>query len=376
MAANWILDTRRLAGRIAKTVLPRPVVRWIQRMRGRPEVSASSDDQRGIERPLTLTPAPGPASARMDMKPLILMYHRIAEDPVDYWGLSVSPAHFEEQLRVLRQTRRPFPLTEFVRKLLDGTLPADAVTVTFDDGYVDNLTAGLPRLQAADVPATVFLATGLLDRLEPFWWDELANRILLENGPKHIEIAVGDTPLAIDLGDDPWTRESGAAVSADRRQALEAIYHPVRRLDEAQRRAFMSRLRSLLPGLRDEPARLGRAMTGGEVRALIAGGLVGIGAHTVTHALMPELDPAACQHELLVSKLACEAFAGAPVTAFAYPFGEYSAHTCEAVRSAGFAFACSTGRAPRLDASEPFALRRVYITDLNGDAFEQRLRAA
>ena len=54
-----------------------------------------------------------------------------------------------------------------------GTLPLDAVALTFDDGYVDNLVFGKPRLEAADLPATVFLATGYIDRFEPFWWDEL-----------------------------------------------------------------------------------------------------------------------------------------------------------------------------------------------------------
>ena len=108
-------------------------------------------------------------------KPLILMYHRIADEPIDYWGLAVSPVRFEEHLRVLRRTRHPLPLAEFFRKLIAGTLPQTAVALTFDDGYVDNLVAGKPRLAAADVPATVFLTTGYLDRLEPFWWDELAS---------------------------------------------------------------------------------------------------------------------------------------------------------------------------------------------------------
>jgi peptidoglycan/xylan/chitin deacetylase (PgdA/CDA1 family) len=306
------------------------------------------------------------------------MYHRIAEDAVDYWGLAVSPAHFEEQLRVLRRTRRPLPLTEFVRRLVDGTLPPDAVTLTFDDGYVDNLVAGLPRLEASDVSATVFLATGFLSRPGPFWWDELANRVLLEKAPKSFEIAIDGKPIAIDFADDASAREDGSATapSNSRRQALETIYHPIRRLDEEERGAVMDRLRSLLPGLRDEPARLGRPMTCDEVRALIAGGLVSIGAHTVTHPLMPELAPAACRHELAASKLACEALAGAPVTAFAYPFGEYSAATCKTVRDAGFTFACSTGRAPAVAACDLFALRRIYITNLNGDAFEERLRTA
>ena len=97
-------------------------------------------------------------------KPLILMYHRIADQPVDNWDLSVSPAHFEEHLRVIRRTRHPLPLTEFVKDHMAGTLRPDAVALTFDDGYVDNLVSGKPRLAAADVPATVFLATGFLDR--------------------------------------------------------------------------------------------------------------------------------------------------------------------------------------------------------------------
>src|ERR1700691_5876406 len=133
-------------------------------------------------------------------RPLILMYHRIADAPVDYWGLAVSPARFEVHLSILRRTRHPLPLLEFVDRLVAGTLPPDAVALTFDDGYVDNLAAGLPRLAAADVPATVFLATGFLDRLEPFWWDELARLILLEPGPKRFEVAMHGQPLCFEIG--------------------------------------------------------------------------------------------------------------------------------------------------------------------------------
>jgi hypothetical protein len=51
-------------------------------------------------------------------KPLILMYHRIADDPIDPWALAVSPLHFEEQLDVLRRTRHPFLLTDFERHMI------------------------------------------------------------------------------------------------------------------------------------------------------------------------------------------------------------------------------------------------------------------
>src|SRR5579872_376216 len=100
--------------------------------------------------------------------PLVLLYHRIAVTPFDPWGLAVSPRHFEEHLDVLRRTRRPIPLTDFIRRFKSGTLPNNAVAVTFDDGYVDNLTEGKPRLAAADVPATIFLATGYLGQTSEF----------------------------------------------------------------------------------------------------------------------------------------------------------------------------------------------------------------
>src|ERR1700722_8811521 len=102
-------------------------------------------------------------------QPEILMYHRIAEETIDPWALAVSPIHFEQQLDVLRRTRYPILLSDFVRRLLAGTLPRNAVSVTFDDGYVDNLLSGKPRLSAADVPAIEFLPTGYLGRQGEAW---------------------------------------------------------------------------------------------------------------------------------------------------------------------------------------------------------------
>src|SRR6516165_2586329 len=77
-------------------------------------------------------------------RPLILMYHRIADEPVDPWWLSVSPTYFEEHLRVIRRSRHVLPLWKFIKDTRAGTLRPDAVALTFDDGYVDNLTFGKP----------------------------------------------------------------------------------------------------------------------------------------------------------------------------------------------------------------------------------------
>ena len=107
---------------------------------------------------------------RLPGRAAVLAYHRVAPVDVDPWELAVTPAHFAEQLAVLRDRGT-------VRRL--DELLADSVTtrvrtaraqfaVTFDDGYVDNLDAALPMLEAHDAPATVFIAPGLLGR-SSYW---------------------------------------------------------------------------------------------------------------------------------------------------------------------------------------------------------------
>lgn len=305
------------------------------------------------------------------------MYHRIADEPVDNWSLAVSSAHFEEHLSVLRRTRYPLPLAEFVRKLIDGTLPPNAVAVTFDDGYLDNLVAGKPLLAAADVPATVFLATGYLGRPGEIWSDELAKLILFGTGHQSIELVFREKAISFKLGTKSPVRENGTlrAARLKRRQAtLIEIWEVLRRLEDDERKAPMAELRSKIE-VRNYRASPGRAMTSEEVLTLIKDGLVTIGAHTVTHPVLPALEAEACYREIKESKLACEALIGAPVQSFAYPYGRFDDKSRSAVKTAGFTFACSTRYGPAFATSDTFALPRIHVSNIHGDAFEMLLRS-
>lgn len=309
-------------------------------------------------------------------QPLILMYHRIADEPVDNWDLSVSPAHFEEHLRVIRRIRHALPLTEFVKRHTAGTLRPDAVALTFDDGYVDNLFSGRPRLAAADIPATVFLATGYLDRPGEFWWDELARLVLLESGPPSLELMIGGEAVHFDLSTESLPRDGTkqAALMTRRRAVLTEIWQAVRRMEDEERELTMVQLRSIFSN-RSYRGDRGRAMTSDEVRRLVTDGLITIGAHTVTHPILPELEASACERELVESKLACETLIGAPVTGFAYPFGDLDAKSRAAVIAAGFGFACSARRGPTIATSDVFGLPRIHVRNCGGDGFEQALRS-
>jgi peptidoglycan/xylan/chitin deacetylase (PgdA/CDA1 family) len=94
--------------------------------------------------------------------PAILMYHRVAAVQQDPWDLAVSPDTFEQQLAYLKRNNTTMALDKLVQGLRGGKLPDNAVAITFDDGYRDNLVQAKPLLAHYGLPATLFLATGLV----------------------------------------------------------------------------------------------------------------------------------------------------------------------------------------------------------------------
>jgi peptidoglycan/xylan/chitin deacetylase (PgdA/CDA1 family) len=113
---------------------------------------------------------------------IILLYHRVAELPLDPQLLSVTPQHFAEHLDVMRKCGRASHISGLSRALESRNGKPCVIAVTFDDGYADNLYGAKPLLEHYDVPATVFVTAGYLGSQREFWYDEL-ERILLHTGP-------------------------------------------------------------------------------------------------------------------------------------------------------------------------------------------------
>jgi peptidoglycan/xylan/chitin deacetylase (PgdA/CDA1 family) len=277
--------------------------------------------------------------------PAILMYHRIATPDVDPWGLSVSPERFAEQVQALRARRTMLSMDAFVARLRSGDLPHDAVALTFDDGYLDNLLRAKPILEAADIPATVFLTTGRIGTGKEFWWDELARMVLSRAEPLSASVTVDANGLQIDL--PPIDREMEPRVTWrawDRPvTAREATYQMFWRVLQGcapeRREKAMAELRRLFGSTRPNPGDL--PMSAADVRRLVSG-RISIGAHGCTHQLLTSLPAAARVEEIQRSRAEAEALSALPVTGFTYPHGDRDAETIDMVRRAGYRWACST----------------------------------
>lgn len=92
--------------------------------------------------------------------PLILMYHRVAEEAEN--PLCVTPRRFAEQMTWLKR----HGLRGVAVSTLVDAMRADRhrglVGITFDDGYVNLVEAALPELLHHGFSATMFICSGLL----------------------------------------------------------------------------------------------------------------------------------------------------------------------------------------------------------------------
>lgn len=301
---------------------------------------------------------------------LVLLYHRVATPSSDPWGLSVSPEHFEQQLALLCRNADIVPLSALDSRMQAGRRGRPVVALTFDDGYADNLHTALPLLERYGVPATVFVATGWIDRREPFWWDRLSEVVRsLQRLPAEVRLQVGGEDLI-------WRRKHTGDVREREREHLRtAVRSRLVVASDTHRLAALSQLERYADRETTVDSAT-RPMTTDELRQLAASPLIEIGAHTMSHCSLPDLSPAAQFEEVVGSRRQCHNLTGEFPSSFAYPFGNLDMDTPELVRSAGFdrAYTCENNLA--WDGGDSMRLPRVGVRNYSVREFSARLRLA
>lgn len=318
---------------------------------------------------------------------IILLYHRVIELPMDPYLLSVSPSHFAEHLAVLRKQTRPISLRQLVHRLHDGKVPRRAVVVTFDDGYIDNLVYAKPLLEQYDTPATVFVApSGLPDAPDEFWWDTL-EKILLQprSLPQNLRLTIDGVPhewrlgAAAEYGPNDHAQHCSWNYGMDDPTPRHAIFRSVHQLlKPLNQHERWKNLRDLAAWASvDTTVRSSyRALSAAETIRLAEGGLVELGAHTMTHPVLSSLTLAKQREEIRQSKVYLEGLVGQKVTSFAYPHGlhaDYSQETIALVRESGFESACVATPGRVRCGVDVHQLPRFVVRNETGECFAERL---
>ncbi len=209
-----------------------------------------------------------------DPAPVILMYHSIGHNRAQF---TVTPEEFEKQMSFLKSSGREcLRLSEFASRLRSGTLPVNAVAVTFDDGYEDNFNEALPILKKHSTPATIFISTAYIG--------------------KEFTLKKGDLPATA----------SADAVNLNAGSSTPIVASSLSVMDIDQ------------------------------IRELSNGGLVEIMPHGHSHGILRDMNREDALKDISQSKQMIEGITGKPVVCFAYPYGKYSNETIEIVSSLRF----------------------------------------
>jgi peptidoglycan/xylan/chitin deacetylase (PgdA/CDA1 family) len=293
---------------------------------------------------------------------VVLMYHRVCAGAFP-GGVSVSPAHFAEHLQALRGSFTILPLGELCRLRAAGTVPRRSLAITFDDGYLDNLTEAKPLLEQYDVPATVFVVSGYVGSGQRFWWDEL-ERICTspETLPGHLELSIRGVTRT-------WTTAS----NHDRRPFFRELREELGALEESERQETLGQLRSWA-GATTRTTEV-ETLSTDQLKVLSAGEIVSIGAHTVTHPRLPGLSRQRQLEEIRDSTQQLESMIGRSVSLFSYPFGAHDQTTVACAREAGVACACTTDAGGVRGSTDPHRLPRLYVGDWPAEDVVARISA-
>lgn len=281
----------------------------------------------------------------------ILRYHAVCPLEAGYAdpGICVTPDAFERHVRYLAANYRVLSLPDAAATIArGGSLPANAVAITFDDGYADNLDAAR-TLAKHGLTATFYLTAGCLADGAPFWPSEIRALVDKVTAPAIVLSAPG-VELSLPV-----------TTPAERRAAISRLTKTFKAHPIPVREALRDQLRRLAGGSAPSPM-----LTWADVKAMHALGMV-IGSHTMTHPNLPNAGLDAARREIVESKARLEQEIGAPVTMFSYPNGGAERYmtreVARLVREAGFLAATTSRNAFASMSSDLFALERVQVAE-------------
>jgi len=330
----------------------------------------------------------------------ILNYHRVANLTSDPHLLSVSPEHFQAQIKHLAEKYHPVSLMDLIEIVRSRKkIPDNLVCVTFDDGYADNLWNAKPILEKFQVPATVFVTTGYVDSEREFWGDDLERIILLpETIPDTLDLRIMGNNYHWDLKEstllkkeysnnnnkklttyNPLDYAGWDVTQCSFPSPRHRIYNDLHRLLKPLENPEQDTLMGILcnwAGVPETGRPDHRALNQDEIRMLNHGGIIDIGSHTVSHPSLKQNSSVIQKDEILNSKKYLENVLKHEITSFSYPFGgreDFSQITEMIVKNAGYQLACANYSDPVTLRTNPFALPRYLVRNWNNDQFAKKM---
>lgn len=280
---------------------------------------------------------------------LILTFHRVLPksdlDKCYEPYIAMSDTVFEDLLKLLCDEFEAVSLQELLEEP-GGQLGRQRIALTFDDGWEDTFSVAFPLLLRYEVPATVFICTGLMQG---------ERQMLPEERFARIWNCCDTNSKLLQLQDD--LRAWGVTSSGTGRWAWAGR---LKRLPLDAKLLMLSYLEDIYAIPRDGTRRF---LTWDEARIMQRGGIA-FGSHTVGHSTLKIEGYATILHELTESRQAIFEHLGQAAHYLAYPNGAFDERVIGLVEEAGFTHGFTTRPGFVRRDTYPFAIPRISMADM------------
>jgi glycosyltransferase involved in cell wall biosynthesis/peptidoglycan/xylan/chitin deacetylase (PgdA/CDA1 family) len=285
----------------------------------------------------------------------VLAYHRIGSPSPDGGPDHVSAERFRAHLIYLKQRYDIVPVGEALERLRAGGAGArPLLSVTFDDGYADNVANALPILIEQGCRATLYPTLEAIEEGRAPWTHRMARDLQrLAEGGARIE-AHSEPPAMV----ASFLAQAGTMSQRTRAARIEALVDHAKSLPDHERRRVCGAVSEIAGG-----------EGSGEPLMLDAAGLLcwrqagmEVGSHTARHPILSRTPATERRAEFDLSRRGLERILGIAVLHLAYPngrAGDWDRATMVDARASGFASAMTTLCGVNRRGLDPYAIRRI-----------------
>jgi peptidoglycan/xylan/chitin deacetylase (PgdA/CDA1 family) len=243
---------------------------------------------------------------------LNIMYHGVTQKNSNYFSpRHISSEQFERHLKYFSKEFDVISLSDAFEYLQNNYKPKrKTLTITFDDGYRNNLSTVLPLLEKYNMKATFFISAICTEemKIRALWTDIISclkffhKNQIIQLGNRKFKNFI-EVESKISLGEYLSTCE--ISTLTDNLNYLISEYDIEKEIQTL-------------------PVEMWKVLNKHELRELSASSNVEIGSHCHSHYKLANLDISAARKELEMSKALLQGVIEKEINIVAYPFGSYN----------------------------------------------------
>jgi peptidoglycan/xylan/chitin deacetylase (PgdA/CDA1 family) len=254
------------------------------------------------------------------------LFHRVSDEADLQWP-PMKPFMFESIIRQLIKKNKVVLLEDILLNPEAFSKKSNQyVTISFDDGYKDNIDFAAPILKKNNCPASFYIVTNSIDTNTPTW-TYLVDFIISNTKKEKIEFPFSEVPEQMKI----IHLQSGKNLF----QSVKKIKPWLKTLSNLQRTGMINQI---LSQCNDVVLPTGQMMSWSDINQLKSDGYY-IGSHSHTHPMLASLESEAeIKNELdISSKRISDETGTAPVT-ISYPVGSYDERVVRLAKESGYLY--------------------------------------